>query len=190
MQILWVRHAEPERVESGTGVPANPPLTAAGVAQAERLAVVARARARRRDRLEPATARARDRGADRGRARPRGRDRRRPRRVRRASRPLHPDGGAARDEGRALDGDGRRAAGRSSAARNPTRSRARVARAVDALVGAHPGADASSPCATAASSTSPSPASSGSTGHSGSTRGTRRSRACSRPGRVSDRWRR
>jgi len=38
MQILWVRHAEPERVESGTGVPANPPLTAAGVAQAERLA--------------------------------------------------------------------------------------------------------------------------------------------------------
>ena len=38
MQILWVRHAEPERVESGTGVPANPPLTAAGVEQAERLA--------------------------------------------------------------------------------------------------------------------------------------------------------
>ena len=38
MQIIWVRHAEPERVESGTGVPANPPLTAAGAEQAERLA--------------------------------------------------------------------------------------------------------------------------------------------------------
>ena len=38
MQIIWVRHAEPERVESGTGVPANPPLTAAGIEQAERLA--------------------------------------------------------------------------------------------------------------------------------------------------------
>jgi probable phosphoglycerate mutase len=38
MQILWVRHAEPERVAPGTGVPANPPLTARGVEQAERLA--------------------------------------------------------------------------------------------------------------------------------------------------------
>jgi 2,3-bisphosphoglycerate-dependent phosphoglycerate mutase len=38
MQIIWVRHAEPERVESGTGVPANPPLTARGNEQAERLA--------------------------------------------------------------------------------------------------------------------------------------------------------
>lgn len=38
MDILWVRHAEPERVESGTGVPANPPLTPRGRAQAQRLA--------------------------------------------------------------------------------------------------------------------------------------------------------
>lgn len=38
MDILWVRHAEPERVESGTGIPANPPLTERGRAQAQRLA--------------------------------------------------------------------------------------------------------------------------------------------------------
>src|SRR5262245_55314371 len=38
MEIIWVRHAEPERVESGTGVPANPPLTTTGHAQASRLA--------------------------------------------------------------------------------------------------------------------------------------------------------
>lgn len=38
MDLIWVRHAEPERVESGTGVPANPSLTARGVQQAERLA--------------------------------------------------------------------------------------------------------------------------------------------------------
>jgi broad specificity phosphatase PhoE len=38
MDLLWVRHAEPERVEAGTGVPANPPLTALGAAQAQRLA--------------------------------------------------------------------------------------------------------------------------------------------------------
>jgi broad specificity phosphatase PhoE len=38
MHILWVRHAAPERIESGTGVPANPPLTPAGKQQADRLA--------------------------------------------------------------------------------------------------------------------------------------------------------
>jgi broad specificity phosphatase PhoE len=38
MEIVWVRHAEPERVASGTGVPANPRLTRTGRAQAERLA--------------------------------------------------------------------------------------------------------------------------------------------------------
>lgn len=38
MEILWIRHAEPERIESGSGVPADPALTAAGRAQAERLA--------------------------------------------------------------------------------------------------------------------------------------------------------
>jgi probable phosphoglycerate mutase len=38
VQIIWVRHAEPERVESGTGVPANPPLTRHGREQAARLA--------------------------------------------------------------------------------------------------------------------------------------------------------
>ena len=38
MEILWVRHAEPERVAPGTGVPANPPLTARGREQAQRLA--------------------------------------------------------------------------------------------------------------------------------------------------------
>ena len=38
MNILWVRHAEPERIESGTGVPANPSLTERGHEQAQRLA--------------------------------------------------------------------------------------------------------------------------------------------------------
>ena len=38
MEIVWVRHAEPERIETGTGVPANPPLTADGRVQAERVA--------------------------------------------------------------------------------------------------------------------------------------------------------
>jgi probable phosphoglycerate mutase len=38
MQITWVRHAEPERVAPGTGVPADPQLTARGRDQAKRLA--------------------------------------------------------------------------------------------------------------------------------------------------------
>jgi len=38
MDLLWVRHAEPERIESGSGVPANPGLTDRGRLQARRLA--------------------------------------------------------------------------------------------------------------------------------------------------------
>jgi len=38
MDLLWVRHAEPERIAPGTGVPANPSLTGRGRAQAERIA--------------------------------------------------------------------------------------------------------------------------------------------------------
>ena len=38
MDLLWVRHAEPERIASGRGVPANPRLTDRGREQAERLA--------------------------------------------------------------------------------------------------------------------------------------------------------
>jgi len=38
MDLLLVRHAEPERVAGGTGQPANPPLTAHGRRQAQRLA--------------------------------------------------------------------------------------------------------------------------------------------------------
>jgi probable phosphoglycerate mutase len=38
MDLLLVRHAEPERVEGGTGVRANPSLTERGRRQAERLA--------------------------------------------------------------------------------------------------------------------------------------------------------
>jgi 2,3-bisphosphoglycerate-dependent phosphoglycerate mutase len=38
MNLLWVRHAEPERIAPGTGVPANPHLTDVGRRQAERLA--------------------------------------------------------------------------------------------------------------------------------------------------------
>ncbi len=38
MDLLWVRHGEPERVAPGTGVPANPSLTPRGREQAARLA--------------------------------------------------------------------------------------------------------------------------------------------------------
>ena len=38
MELLWVRHAEPQRVAPGTGKPANPPLTEHGREQAQRLA--------------------------------------------------------------------------------------------------------------------------------------------------------
>jgi broad specificity phosphatase PhoE len=38
VNLVWVRHAEPERIASGTGVPANPSLTPRGHEQAARLA--------------------------------------------------------------------------------------------------------------------------------------------------------
>ena len=38
MDLLWVRHAEPERIAPGSGVPADPGLTALGHEQAQRLA--------------------------------------------------------------------------------------------------------------------------------------------------------
>jgi probable phosphoglycerate mutase len=38
MDLLWVRHAEPVRIAPGTGVPADPALTARGREQAQRLA--------------------------------------------------------------------------------------------------------------------------------------------------------
>ena len=38
MDLLWVRHGEPERIAPGTGVPANPSLTTRGREQAQRLA--------------------------------------------------------------------------------------------------------------------------------------------------------
>jgi probable phosphoglycerate mutase len=38
MELLWVRHAEPERIAPGSGVPADPGLTARGREQAQRLA--------------------------------------------------------------------------------------------------------------------------------------------------------
>jgi broad specificity phosphatase PhoE len=38
MELLWVRHGEPERIAPGTGVRANPALTARGTEQAQRLA--------------------------------------------------------------------------------------------------------------------------------------------------------
>jgi probable phosphoglycerate mutase len=37
MEIVWVRHAEPERIPSGSGVPANPSLTDTGNLQAARV---------------------------------------------------------------------------------------------------------------------------------------------------------
>ncbi len=38
MELLWVRHGEPQRIAPGTGVPADPALTERGREQAERLA--------------------------------------------------------------------------------------------------------------------------------------------------------
>ncbi len=38
MELLWVRHGEPERIAPGSGMPADPGLTAAGREQAQRLA--------------------------------------------------------------------------------------------------------------------------------------------------------
>jgi probable phosphoglycerate mutase len=38
MEILWIRHGEPERIAPGSGVRADPQLTAAGREQAQRLA--------------------------------------------------------------------------------------------------------------------------------------------------------
>ena len=38
MELLWVRHGEPVRIEPGTGVRADPELTARGTDQAQRLA--------------------------------------------------------------------------------------------------------------------------------------------------------
>jgi probable phosphoglycerate mutase len=38
MELLWVRHGEPERIPPGRGVPADPPLTPLGREQAQRLA--------------------------------------------------------------------------------------------------------------------------------------------------------
>lgn len=38
MELLWVRHGEPERIAPGTGVRANPVLTPLGREQAQRLA--------------------------------------------------------------------------------------------------------------------------------------------------------
>jgi 2,3-bisphosphoglycerate-dependent phosphoglycerate mutase len=38
VELLWVRHAEPERIAPGRGIPADPALTERGREQAERLA--------------------------------------------------------------------------------------------------------------------------------------------------------
>jgi probable phosphoglycerate mutase len=38
VELLWVRHGEPERIAPGSGVPANPSLTPRGLEQAERIA--------------------------------------------------------------------------------------------------------------------------------------------------------
>jgi len=38
MEIVWIRHGEPERIAPGSGVAADPQLTAAGREQAKRLA--------------------------------------------------------------------------------------------------------------------------------------------------------
>ena len=134
------------------GVPADPALTARGREQARAARRLARARADRRDRVaarcgarvETAAPIARAHGLE----------------VEIvdglveydvAIRPLHPDGGAARDED---DRAGRRwskAAGRSSAASTPDVFRDRVARRVDDDRRRASRANASSRCATAAS---------------------------------------
>ena len=134
MELLWVRHGEPERIAPGRGVPADPALTAARPRAGAAPRRLARVRDDRRGRVEPAAPRGRDRGADRGRARPRGRDRRRPDRVRLELRPLHPDGGARGHEGRALARDGRRSVGVVRRAIRPRCSARASAPTVDDLV--------------------------------------------------------
>ena len=100
---------------------------------------VARAGARRRDRVESATARTGDRGADRDRARLGDRDRRRAGGVRRAGRPLHPDGGAARRRRTSAGWRWSKGGGANSAGRTPTRSRPGWRTRWTALVDAHTG---------------------------------------------------
>ena len=185
MDLLWVRHGEPERIAPGTGVPADPALTELGREQAQRLA----------DWLafEPIDAvlsspmrRAVDTAADRRRARARGRDRRRADRVRLAIRPLHPDGGARRnkDERWLAMIEGR---WESFGADPPDVFRGSTRSSTTSSNGS-PGSG-SSRCVTAASSTSRSGRCSASSNRCGSSRATRRCRACSRRAAASSRSR-
>ena len=74
MDLLWVRHGEPERIEAGTGVPADPALTERGRDQAERLAqwlatepidvILSSPQRRARETAEPTRPSSRTRGAD------------------------------------------------------------------------------------------------------------------------------
>ena len=184
MQIIWVRHAEPERVEAGTGVPANPPLTArgrrAGRARSPRGSRSSRStrscRARSCRARETARAVAVAHGLD-------GRDRRRAGRVRRAGRPLHPDGRAARrrrtSAGSAMvEGRWGEFGGEEPGRRSRPASRATV----DEIVGAHPGETVVAVCHGGVINVALA-AVLGLDRRCGSTRATRRSRGWSRRGR-------
>ena len=128
-----MRHAEPERIETGTGVPAEPAAHRARAASRRNGSAPGWRTSRSTPSCRARSARALETAAPVARrARPRRRDRRRARRVRRAGRPLHPDGGAARDEGRTLARDGRGPVGASSAAKIPTCSAAGSAPTIDA----------------------------------------------------------
>ena len=139
MDLLWVRHARARARRARHGRARESGLTAAGPRAGRAARRLARARTRRRGAVEPAAPRDRDRNTDRGRARPRVRDRRRPRRVRRAGRPLHPDGGAARDERPAAARHGRGPMGELRRRIDRRCSGHASAKTIDEIIGAHPG---------------------------------------------------
>ena len=139
MDLLWVRHGEPERIAAGTGVPADPALTARGREQAERLAEWLASESIDVILSSPQRRARRDRRTDRARTRSRGAGHERTDGVRLAIRLLHPHGGTPGDERSAPDSDVRRALG---GVRRRTRricSVPRVAASIDEIVAAHPG---------------------------------------------------
>ena len=121
MELLWVRHGEPERIAPGTRRARRSRAHRARARAGRAPRRLARARADRRGRCRARSARAVETAAPIARAHGLevevvdGLDR-----VRLAIRPLHPDGGAARDERRRAGTRWSKAAGRSSAANRPT----------------------------------------------------------------------
>ena len=140
MELLWVRHAEPERIAPGTGVPRRSGADGSGH-RAGRSGSPTGSRSSRSTRSSAARCGARSTPPTPiARAlRCRDRDRRRPHRVRRQLRPLHPDGGDARQQGRPLAARWSRDVGKSSAPTRPRCSGRASTRSIDERRRAHPG---------------------------------------------------